>query len=730
MLQNANSFLLEISKNGDLLSMSIHESNSLSSTIKHYSQLHISPSQINRLCAEATSILKNSLIKKQDDPTYINQLKKIGQLLWDNLFTNQIKDRLSTSSTVNLVLSLDEELIYIPWEFLFDGENFLCLKFNLGRLVRAKTDLRPVQYRGKSSVPRMLILANPTNDLKSAYLEGINIRNQFDRKRKSIKIDFKSSSADTFFVKKFIRDYDIIHFAGHCEYDEKDYRNTGWLLSDAIFSIRDIHALFGSSLSMPGLVFSNSCHSAEVITGSVERDYQEKTYSLAAAFLFSGVRHYIGATWKIEDAASFLFAREFYGQMIKAKSIGESVRLARLRLIKELGFSNLNWAGYILYGDPSYAFFHKPNTSAGLLKVKNSIIKRKEFVKKAAFILVLLVIFTYFYTWLPFKNPSSMFLLAESKKLLKKGQNQKVIIISEKIISKDPLFLEAYPLKALAYERIGDKDNALRCYFDYVFCSQKRNDFKSTAKAYIDIGWLYHLYGQYQKAFDFYNKALVLSRKHNDKLNEASSLRKLAVWNIDRQEYDQALEFLMKASEINRDRLNIYEHRYNLACDYFDIGLVFTDKDDFDTAKQFYQKSKDLFDKLKLKNELSDYYFNTGEIYLMEKQYEKALKYYFRGLEIDRAQNNITSIASGYNMIAELYLEIGDLTQAEKYLCDALKILESIKVWPDLAAVYYNLGILEKERLNREKSRRYLRQALEIYKEIDPLTYKKLEKEI
>ena len=78
------------------------------------------------------------------------------------------------------------------------------------------------------------------------------------------------------------------------------------------------------------------------------------------------------------------------------------------------------------------------------------------------------------------------------------------------------------------------------------------------------------------------------------------ALRKLAVWHIDMQEYDFALELLTKSSEINRQRQHLYEHRYNLACDYFDIGW-FSEKGDFKSAEEFYRRSKVLFEKIALK---------------------------------------------------------------------------------------------------------------------------------
>ncbi|MCX5702133.1 MAG: CHAT domain-containing protein, partial [Candidatus Omnitrophica bacterium] len=352
MPENNSVLVLEISKQDNHLAMSVIGQEERSQTIKHYSQRALAYSEVNKLCQEITSTLNKVNRKGILESDLINDLKKTGQLLWDHLLTKAAKDRLKNSQTQDLVLAIDEELIDMPWELLYDGRDFLCLKFNLGRQVRTKEHIKPPQYRSVSSTLRMLVLANPTNDLESSYQEGIFIRNQFDRQRKQIKIDFKSTNIDTLYVKRNLRDYDIVHFAGHCEYNPGEPKVIGWVLNDGRFTAHDILAL-GESLSLPSLVFANACHSARVVNDLMEPDYQEKTYSLAAAFLFSGVRHYIGAIRKIEDPASLVFAKEFYTQLIKGRSMGECVRMGRLKLLEKHGVAAVSWASYILYGDPN-----------------------------------------------------------------------------------------------------------------------------------------------------------------------------------------------------------------------------------------------------------------------------------------------------------------------------------------------------------------------------------------
>lgn len=719
-----NSLILEILKQADTLKMSIFGQKEITSTVRHYSQLSFSSIHAQKLCQEVVTILNKADKKNILDSSSMHNLKKTGQLLWEHLFTKSIKNKLKSAVNRDLVLSLDEELISIPWELLYDGEDFLCLKFNLGRVVRSREQSSLKQYRSAGENVKMLILADPTNDLKSAYLEGIEIKNQFQRKRREIKIDFKGLRIDTLYVKKNLRDYDIVHFAGHCEYDKNDFTRNGWLLSDGRFTTEDILAL-GESLSLPSLVFSNACYSAEVKPGLMDIDYQTKTYSLASAFLFSGVRHYIGTIRKVEDPISLVFAKEFYTRLINGNSLGECMRQSRLKLFKEYGDNTVAWASYLLYGDTNVVLF-KPQGNSEAVKAKSRawFLKAPFIVLCSGILVLLLCIGLYF--WLPSLNPSAYFLYLKAHKLYLEGKNQEVFSQAGEVIKKDALLLEIYPLLAETAQRSGRRDEALKYYFDYALYSEKKNDKKHLVSAYIGIGWIYQLTGEYPKAFAFYNKALAAAREFKDALNEAAALRKLALYYIDKENYDKALELLMKSSEINRERQYFYGHRYNLACDYFDIGLVFANKEDAKTAREFYQKSQVIFKKMKLKNELSDAYFNLGEICLFDKEYQQALDYYLKGLQLDKIYDNRPNLSVDYAMIGELYAEMGNFTEAERSFNQSILIAQQINARLELASASYNLGLLYKEKGYRNKARESFRQAQEIYRNVDTPDFQKV----
>ncbi|MCX5713139.1 MAG: CHAT domain-containing protein, partial [Candidatus Omnitrophica bacterium] len=506
---------------------------------------------------EMASILSRIERSYEPEGDLLKSFQKTAQLLWDHLLSRQIKDRLKNSGLIGLTLSLDEELVDIPWELMFDGEEFLCLKFNIGRLVRTKEYVAQPVYRDLNSTIKMLILANPTNDLKSAYAEGLNIKNQFDKMRQNLHIDFKANSIESMYVKKTLRDYDIVHYAGHCEYSEDEPEKSGWVLSDGRFSIENILAL-GHTAGLPNLVFSNACNSAAQQNESIGEDYQTKAYNLAAAFLFSGVKHYIGAARRVEDKQALIFAREFYAQLLKGHSMGEAIRQARLKLFRQDKAVGLSWANYLLYGDPSFRIF-KTKNKVYSFSLREFFIRHKKAIRGSLSVLGILAVCYLGFLMIREISPGEQYLYSRAKAMYLKGSNQDALVLINKIIDKNPRYLPAYSLLGDIYQRQGDFDRALKFYFEYALQSQKKADMTNLASAYNGIGWLYYNNGNYPKAMEFYEKALELSRKYNDKLNEAATLRRMATWYVDKGEHEKALELVAKSSEINRNHPNSRE---------------------------------------------------------------------------------------------------------------------------------------------------------------------------
>jgi CHAT domain-containing protein len=309
---------------------------------------------IERLCKDIVSILNKANKRGDVNPDTMNELKRTGQYLYDELLTPKVKHSLKSARTDMLIVSIDDQLVQIPWELLFDGSNFLCLRFNMGRIVSTRQTVTGTLKREQKEALTMLVVADPQGNLNAAYKEGIAIRNNLSEIDDVIKTSFVGSKVDTHYIKSNIRDYEIVHYAGHSDYNQQEPSSGGWMLSDGKFSPSDIAKMSGGA-PFPFLVFSNACHSGRTGEWLIREGFEENIYGLANAFLLSGVTHYIGTFWEILDSPGSFVANEFYKALVnKNISVGEALRTARKHSIEKFGGNNIIWASYMLYGDPSF----------------------------------------------------------------------------------------------------------------------------------------------------------------------------------------------------------------------------------------------------------------------------------------------------------------------------------------------------------------------------------------
>jgi class 3 adenylate cyclase/CHAT domain-containing protein/tetratricopeptide (TPR) repeat protein len=347
---------LEISQEEDHLKISATEGSAGEvSTIRHYEEMPIPRGRIGGLCREIVETLNSVNRRGRLTREVLIKLREVGQLFCDELFTPEVKEKVRKAESDHLILQLDDQLVHIPWELIHDGQQFLCQKFNMGRLVKTRQTVLRTRARSLGRPFKMLVLVDPRGDLEGAYREGTELRDFMDRFKDYVSVSSRSSDITADFIRQKIRNFDLIHFAGHAEYHPENPADSGWRLSDGIFSARDIMKLSGTA-AMPALVFSNACQSARTDEWRIKEAFQDEIFGLANAFILSGVKHYIGTFWEILDEPSSRFALECYRHALSGMTVGEAVRQARLSLIKDYGEETIVWASYLLYGDPTFNY--------------------------------------------------------------------------------------------------------------------------------------------------------------------------------------------------------------------------------------------------------------------------------------------------------------------------------------------------------------------------------------
>jgi len=306
----------------------------------------------------------NSAASTETGPCELDIIKSFGMTMGDQLLPIAVKKKLKTAEASYLYLTLDDILINLPWELIYISDQFLCQRFNMGRSITTHSQEASGNQRQLNSFMDMWIIVNPEGNLIGAEEEGRKLI-EMNKKNSWIHTDLDSEATQISpaIVTSRIRSYDIFHFAGHADFDKEQPEKSGWRLWGDCLSAQEISRMKEGS-PMPSLIFSNACQSALSEDWQIKKTQNSSFFSLANAFLVSGVRHYVGSFWNIGDKNACEFATVFYEKLYEGLSIGESVRLARQSILENKQCENdMTWAAYIMYGDPTTRYFPKQDAT-------------------------------------------------------------------------------------------------------------------------------------------------------------------------------------------------------------------------------------------------------------------------------------------------------------------------------------------------------------------------------
>jgi CHAT domain-containing protein len=283
----------------------------------------------------------------------LDDLRHHGEALWRALVPSEVQKELARGDA--LTLELDEALVAVPWELMYDGAQFLCRRLSIGRLVATRKPRRGDERRAVGTPIRVLVLATDARgDLPEVRHEGEAIIEELEQ-HPTVRARL-ATAPDRAFALRHFKDYDVVHFAGHADWVAGAPGQSGWLLADGKLTADEIVQL-GGGRPMPMVVFGNACQSGH--TAAWDGD-PAHVFGIANALLTAGVRHYIGTQWEVVDGQSAQFAAAFYRHLTDGKAIGAALRHARAAVVEGAGETALAWASYVLYGDPDVRPLHRP----------------------------------------------------------------------------------------------------------------------------------------------------------------------------------------------------------------------------------------------------------------------------------------------------------------------------------------------------------------------------------
>lgn len=284
---------------------------------------------------------------------FYSHLKQIGRSLFDFLLPDMsIREEYCSLDRSFLCLGVDESLAFAPFELLYDGTSFACLKHALSRYSISRS-AKPIKH-----------IVPIKNNIRVLTICGFGSRwalEECDRlalilgKNPFIQFDYLSDrEATRSRIENLLstKRYDVIQFSGHGVYNEDSPLKAGVELVDGLLTAEIFLELLAKQ--MPVFLFINACESARSRQKKAAGLYRQH-HGFYWPFISEGVP-FIGSLFPLFGKSAADFATTFYHYLVAGYPLAEALRLARNSIYIASEGQDFTWASYTFYGNPLLRF--------------------------------------------------------------------------------------------------------------------------------------------------------------------------------------------------------------------------------------------------------------------------------------------------------------------------------------------------------------------------------------
>jgi tetratricopeptide (TPR) repeat protein len=266
------------------------------------------------------------------------------------------------------------------------------------------------------------------------------------------------------------------------------------------------------------------------------------------------------------------------------------------------------------------------------------------------------------------------------------------------------------------YQSQGIYDKALQYYQQSLDISLKElkqkaqsnhknaeRDSLAVMSLYNNMGSVYFEKGFYDKAMQYYRKALEMRSDDNLRM-KSKILNNLALIYEKEKQYQNALAYHKEALAL-REKLGDLKE---IAQSYNNIAIIYKEIDQDSLARELFDQALRIRTQIGDQKGLSSTLNNIGTLYEKKRLYDEALSFYNKSLKIRREDNDQEGQVSSLKNISLLYQKKGDVVKSNEIAKNALAMAEKIGAMTHIEGLneilYVNAKISGKE----EEALKYL----------------------
>ena len=192
------------------------------------------------------------------------------------------------------------------------------------------------------------------------------------------------------------------------------------------------------------------------------------------------------------------------------------------------------------------------------------------------------------------------------------------------------------------------------------------------ASCYANLGNVFVNLGEYGKADEHLNNALVIKKEIGDRQGEASCYRNLGNVFLFLGELGKAEEYQKKSLAISEE----IGDRQGKANSYGNLGGVFLSLGKYDKAEEYQKKALVIRNEIGDRQGEADCYGNLGTVFKSLGEYSKAEEYLEKALTIRKEIGDRRGEAICCGNLGGVFQSLGEYAKAEEYHKKALSVSE------------------------------------------------------
>ena len=264
--------------------------------------------------------------------------------------------------------------------------------------------------------------------------------------------------------------------------------------------------------------------------------------------------------------------------------------------------------------------------------------------------------------------------------------------------------LRLYSNNSLSYSVMRNSDSSLY-YLQLVYeQSKKYHVEKWYNQSVLDLGNYYHNNSDYAKAATYLLEAENICANSTDSIFILKTYGALATFYQKLENFDKAYYYNMKSMELDEllSGINL------LSANTSNLGELFLRvKENYDTAIYFYNKSVELSLPYKKAKNILKANINIGNVFIEKGDIDSAFYYYSKAYKDTLLQNIPYFQAAIFTNLGFYYFKKKKNTKAGKFLSDGLSISKELSLLPFQSNALKHLWKLEKENGNYKQALDY-----------------------